>query len=249
MSRPQRIDENDVEAWSDERKVVVAAVPQNDVRFFLGSFEDAGIVGTGKYQIANGEMRLILLALFDGALCGIEVGQVPEALYGLAFQVAIGHRMADGDNAKAAIFETSRKPTGHLRLAHTGSHRRDCDDRDARLQHGALGSKQTKIRPGRQCDRCLVHDMGVLDIAVGEDHLVDRLSLAGLGQIAFVEYANAIGISGSGQRNGIASIGDPRDLGRRERNDHTRRIVAIDHIEVVEVAACRAHDDDTARGC
>ena len=94
VSRPQRIDENDVEAWSDERKVVVAAIPQNDIRFFLGSLEDAGIVGTGKHQIADGEMRLILLALFDGALCGIEVGQV----LGSAARPGVPgcHRASDG---------------------------------------------------------------------------------------------------------------------------------------------------------
>ena len=249
MSRSQGIDENDVKAWSDERKVVVAAIPQDDIRLLRGSLEDAGIVGTGKDQIADGKMRLVLLPLFDRALRGIQIPEALEPLHGLALEMAIGHRMADGDHAKAALLEPSREPASNLRLSNTRSHRRDCDDGDARLQHGALWPKQGEIGAGRQRDRSLVHDLGVLDIAVGKDHLVDRLSRADLGQVAFVEYGNAVGIAGPGQRDGIAPIGDPRDLRRRERHDFARRIVTIDHIEIVEVAACRTHDDDATRPC
>ena len=50
-----------------------------------------------------------------------------------------------------------------------------------------FGPSKAEIGAGRQRDRGLVHDMGVLDIAVGEDHLVDRLSRADLGQVALVE--------------------------------------------------------------
>jgi hypothetical protein len=58
--------------------------------------------------------------------------------------------------------------------------------------------------------------MGMLDIAVGEDHLVDGLPPADLGQVALVEDRNAVGISRASQRSGIAPIGDPRNLGGRE---------------------------------
>ena len=247
VSGSQGIDENDMKAWSDERKVVVATVPEDDIRLLRGGLEDAGIVGTGKHQRADGKMRLVLLPLFDRALRGIQIPEALKPLHGLALEMAIGHRMADGDHAKAALFETSREPARDLRLSNTCSHRRDCDDGNARLQHGALWSQQGEIGASRQRDRCLVHDLGVLDIAVSKDHLVDRFSLADLGQVAFVGNGNAVGIAGPGQRGGIAPIGDPGDLGRRERHDFTRRIVTIDHIEIVEVAACRTHDDDATR--
>ncbi len=41
--------------------------------------------------------------------------------------------------------------------------------------------------------------MGVLDIAVGKDHLVDGLPRADLGEVVLVEYGNAVGLAGPGQ--------------------------------------------------
>ena len=143
MSRPQRIDENDVEARSDERKVVVAAVPQDDIRLLLGSLEDAGIVGTGKDQVADGEMRLVLLALLDRCTArhrdrrGSRTAARPGARG--------CRRASDGGRTTTRRPRSLRRrdePAGHLRLADAGSHRRDRDDGDARLQHGALRSKQ-----------------------------------------------------------------------------------------------------------
>jgi hypothetical protein len=247
VSGSQGIDENDMKAWSDERKVVVAAVPEYDIRLLRGGLEDAGIVGTCKHQRADGKMRLVLFPLFDRALLGIQIPKARKPLQGLALEMAIGHRMADGDNVKAALFESPRQPARDLRLSNTCSHGRDCDDGNARLQHGALWPQQGEIGAGRQRDRCLMHDLDVLDIAVSKNHLVDGFSLTDLGQVAFIEYGNAGGISGPGQRGGIAPIGDPGNLCRRERDDFTRRIFAIDHIEIMEVSTCRTHDDDAAR--
>jgi hypothetical protein len=51
-----------------EGKVVVAAVPDDNIGFFFGYFQDAGIVYTGVDDDAAKDMGFILFPLFDGAL-------------------------------------------------------------------------------------------------------------------------------------------------------------------------------------
>jgi len=48
----------------------------------------------------------------------------------------------------------------------------------------------------------------------------------------------------SGERRGIVSAGDAGNLRRGEGDDAYSRIIAVDDIEVVEVAACGAEDED-----
>ena len=105
VTGPQRVDQNDVEARPDEREVVVSAVPQDDVRFIVDNIEDAGIVDSSIDQVADCEVRLIVLALLYGALRFIEVGHDFESLDRLTLEVAVGHRMADRHDAKATVLE------------------------------------------------------------------------------------------------------------------------------------------------
>jgi hypothetical protein len=105
VAGPQRVNQNDVEARPYEREIIVSTIPQDDVRFLLGAIEDAGIVGSRIDQVADRQVRLILLALLYGALRFIEVGQGLEPLDRLPLQVAVGHRMADRHDAKATVLE------------------------------------------------------------------------------------------------------------------------------------------------
>jgi hypothetical protein len=80
VARPVRVDDGDVEVGLVERRVVVAAVPDDDVRFLLGLAEDRLVVDAGVDDVARGDVRLVLLALLDGALVLIEVLDGGEAL-------------------------------------------------------------------------------------------------------------------------------------------------------------------------
>ena len=62
-----RVDDDDVEVGLDERRVVVAAVPDDHVRLLLGAGEDRRVVDPGEDEVAFGEVRLVLLALLDRA--------------------------------------------------------------------------------------------------------------------------------------------------------------------------------------
>ena len=56
-------------------------------------------------QVADCEVRLILLTLLYGALRFVEIGQGLEPLDRLTREIAVGHRMADRYDAKATVLE------------------------------------------------------------------------------------------------------------------------------------------------
>ena len=89
VTRTMRVDHDDVDVRLDERRVVVAAVPQNDVGFRFGRSQDPLVVDAGKDEIALGEVRLVLLALLDGRIGCVEVLVALEPLHGLPRQVAV----------------------------------------------------------------------------------------------------------------------------------------------------------------
>src|SRR5205085_7223872 len=57
------IDDDDVQIRFDERRVVVAAVPEDDIRLALGCTQDALVVDPGEDEVPLRDVRLVLLAL------------------------------------------------------------------------------------------------------------------------------------------------------------------------------------------
>ncbi len=143
---PQRVDQDDVEVGTHERKVVVAAIPDDDVGFRLGEVEDAGIVDAGEDDVARADVRLVLLALLDRARSRIEIREACEALHRLALEVAVGHGMAQDGDLQPLLPEQAGQPACRLRLAHARAHGADGDDGQARLEHGAIGAEQREVR-------------------------------------------------------------------------------------------------------
>ena len=88
-----------------------------------------------------------------------------------------------------------------------------------------------------------MHDEGVLDVAVGEHHLVDVPLAADAGELRLIENGNSVGVACARERGGIAPSGDAGDLGGGEGHHLAGRVVAEGDVEVVEVAASRAHDE------
>ena len=99
VARPVRIYNDHVQRRLDEGRVVVAAVPDDHVRFLLGEREHGRAVDAGEDDVALREMGLVLLALLDRALGRVEIRVAREALDGLPLQVAVGHRVADDRDA------------------------------------------------------------------------------------------------------------------------------------------------------
>ncbi len=92
-----------------------------------------------------------------------------------------------------------------------------------------------------------MHDVDVTQIAVRKDDQVDRLTGDRPFELLLLEDRNALRIEPPGELRWVPAAGDARNLGRRERNDRRAGIVAVDHVEVVEVAPRGTKDEDTCR--
>src|SRR6266545_2051376 len=90
-----RISDYDLQIGTIEGCVVVAAIPENDVGFFLSLAQYLFIVHTGVHDGALAKVRLVFFALLNRALMTLEVVESSEALYGLLRQIAVRHGVAD----------------------------------------------------------------------------------------------------------------------------------------------------------
>jgi hypothetical protein len=176
----QCIDEDDVEPRRYEGPVVVSPVPDDDVALALRALEDGRVIHSGKDHPACVHVGLVLLALLDRALPGIEIATSREALNALLRQVTVGHRVSQHSRLESAATQPPRDPPGRLGLSAARAHRGNGDHGLARAQHRALGSQHPEIGPTGQRPRGQVHHVCVGEIAVGEDHLVHGLTLAQL---------------------------------------------------------------------
>ena len=244
VARPQRVGHHDLQVGLVEGEVVVAAVPEDDVGFLLGLAQDGLVIHAGVDDDAGHDMGLVLLALLDRAFVAVEVGQLGVALDLLDGQVAVGHGMADGGHAAALGLEDLGHLARGLALAAPGADGADRDHRPGALDHGVLGAEQDE-RGARGLDLAgLVHDVLVGHVAVGE---ID------LGHVEFADErvelflgvdGDAVRIELSGQDGRILAAFDVGNLGGREGHDLEVRVVPEVGVEIVEIPARGAHDDD-----
>src|SRR5699024_3634707 len=101
------------------------AVPEDDVGLPLGCAQDLLVVDAGVDDQACVDVRLVLLALLDGAPVTVEIRMVGEALAGLPGEVAVGHGVPYGHDPPAHAAEDLREVPARLRLADAGTHGAD----------------------------------------------------------------------------------------------------------------------------
>ena len=207
----------------------------------------ARVVDPGEDEVALGEVRLVLLALLDRAVGRVEVLVALEALDGLLRQVAVGHRVAEDGDALARLAEQPRR-----RSASSGSCRSRCARHRWRrpasrsADHRRARPQQPVVGPGRHGQRADVHHVLVRDVRVGEDDFVHVLAAHEVGQLLLGQDRDPVRIARAGQRGRVDAALDVRDLRRRE-GDHLDVVAPAEgDVEVVEVAAGCAGDDDPA---
>ena len=91
------------------------------------------------------------------------------------------------------------------------------------------------------------HDF-VRHIAIGKNDLFGFFLLNKLYQVAFGVDRDAGWITRAGQLSGIGTTLDIRDLGSGEGNNIVVGVIPKEHVEVVEIAPCGAHDDGADGG-
>ena len=240
----QRIGHDHEEVRPVEREVVVAAVPDDDVGLLLRLAEDGLVVDAGVEDAAGVEVRLVLLALLDGRLVPVEVRVGRESLDALLDEVAVGHRVADDDDAEALLLEQAGEVARGLALAGAGPGGPGGDERLAAGDHRADGPQEHEVGPAGERPTGLVHHVLVGDVAVGEDDAVDRLAGEDLLEVVLGDDGDPGRVEGPGELGRVAPVGDAGDLGGREGDDLHGGVVAIDDVEVMEVAPGGPHDHD-----
>jgi len=139
------IDQGDVHVRLIERGVVVAPVPEEDVRLRLDGFQDSVIVDAGEDHAPVGDVRLVLLPLLDRHLVVDQVLLGGEALDPLVQEVAVGHGMAHhSDPVSPAPQDVD---DGTARLAFSDARARGADGHrgNGGFEHGSQGVGQLKV--------------------------------------------------------------------------------------------------------
>ena len=241
---PQRVSHYDFQIRAIEGRVVVAAVPEDQVGFLLGLPQDGFVVGPGIDHRALTQVGLILLLLLNGALVPGQVVQGGEALHALGSQIAVGHGMAHHHQLPAQPPQFLRHPARGGALAAAGSHRAHRHYRHPRRHLCAFGPQQPEVGPGRHRPRGQVHHRRVGDVAVGEDYGF-RSTLADQRlQLLFCHDGNPFRIERAGQLRRIGAVGDVGNLRGCERHHPVVRVVPIHYVEVVEIPPCCSQNDD-----
>ena len=89
-----------------------------------------------------------------------------------------------------------------------------------------------------------MHDRLMRHVAIGEDDLVDVPGTAEPVEFRFIDNRDAVGIQSTSE---LGRISPPRNsgyLGRGKGDNLAHWVIAIDHVEVVEIATRSAEDDE-----
>jgi hypothetical protein len=89
-----------------------------------------------------------------------------------------------------------------------------------------------------------VHDLLVREVGVRHHDEVDRLPAQEGVELLLGDDRDPLRVAGTGERGRVAAARDVRDLRRGERDDPVVGPAAVEHVEVVEVAARGPEDDD-----
>jgi hypothetical protein len=246
VARSQRVHEHDVHGRPVERQVVVPAVPQKDVALGLGLLEDGPVVDARVDHGSGRDVRLVLLALLDGRVVAIEVRHLGVALHALGGQVPVRHRMPDGHDAPPGVLDGLRDRPGRLGLPDARAHGRHGHDGNGRVEHRRIRSQQHEVGARRQRPAGRVHHVLVRDVGVCEDDVGDVQPANELGHLGLEVDRDPVRVTRSRKHGRVDAVVDERNLRRREPHDLGAGIVAIDHVEVVEVATRGSHDEDAA---
>ena len=238
----QRVDHDDVEVGAVEGQVVVAAVPEDDVRLRLGLRAGWPRSPRPRRRRARPRGAARIPRAPRWWLRAVQVVAGGEALDPLRDQVAVGHGMAHHDRRVARGGQDRGDRARRLALAGARAHGTDRDHGELEAHHHLAWSEEPELRSGRQGPRGRVHDGLVADVAVREDHDVHRLLFDDALEVRLRDDGDAVRVVLAGRSGWVAPGVDAGDLRGREGHHLHGGVSAEDDVEVVEVASRGAHD-------
>ena len=107
-----------------------------------------------------------------------------------------------------------------------------------------LGRQQPEVGARSHRPRSQVHQRGIGNVAVGKHAHINFVVANNALHLVFFQDGDAIGIELSRQLRRVLAPGDVGDLGSGERHHSVVRIVPEHDVEVMEIPACRAENQD-----
>ena len=187
-------------------------------------------------------MGFVLLPLFNGAGRRVQVLQSSKPLYRLLLKIAVGHRMSHRGNPQPFTFQNRDDPAGHRTLAGPRASRADRHHRLLGREHRGLRACQPEVRSCRHHQGGLVHERFMGDITVRKDDPLNMLGPDQAIEILFRMDRDPGRIQGAGQRRGIETVINVWNLRGGEPHDPIVRIIAKQHVEVMEISPGGSHD-------
>ena len=140
--------------------------------------QDRLVVDAGVHDHAQLDRELVLLALLDRRVRGVDLLERREALHAHRLEVAVRHRMPDERDLQAGVEQDAADLAARLALAAAGA---DGADRDHGLRRSRASSRsgpsRRKSAPAARTIDALCITVLVREVGVGEDDLVDPLAL------------------------------------------------------------------------
>ena len=93
-----RVKNNNVNRRIIKRRIVVAAVPNDNIGFFFGCFQNSPVVDSSINNNALIHQRFILFSFLDRTLMLLKILIIRKPLYHLFGQISVRHWMADDHN-------------------------------------------------------------------------------------------------------------------------------------------------------
>ena len=153
--------------------------------------------------------------------------------------------MTNGHDLQSHGLQKFADRTGGLALSATGARGADGDDRLDAFDHRAAGSYEFEIGAHGVDEAGSVHHVFVSDVAVGKDHFIHTVLDDDVAKIFLGQDGNTLGVKIAGQHGRVFAAVNIGNLSSGESDDFDFLVVAIEDVEVMEVAARRAHDDDS----
>ena len=248
VPRPVWIGDDDVQGGTQERKVVVAAVPHDDVRLALCLADYLLVINAGVHDGTGRDMGFVFLAFLDGDIVPVEILEGAEALHALPRQIPVRHGVADHRDPPAQGLQDTGHASRRLGLARPCAYRADADDRHAGHEHRRGGTQQHKTCAGRHGNGSHVHDMFVRDVAVGEDDLVGAQPADKLSKLLFRVNGNPGWIQRACEDGRVQPSLQVGNL-RGGKGDYlVLGAPAKVDVEVMKIAAAGAEDDHPGAG-
>jgi hypothetical protein len=245
VTRPVRVEQDNMDIRLKERRVVVASIPKNNIGFLFRLPQDATEIDSGVDRYSPLDVRLVFFYFLNGALLRDKIVKRGEALNDLIFEVPIGHGVTHYHHLPVEIPQNSGDFAGCLGFAAPGPNGANGYNRLIRLEHSVGGCEQDEIRPFRHGDRSLVHQVGVRYVTVGEGHKVNPMLSDEPGEIVFRVNRYAAGVGRTCQFGWNQAPHNVWNLRSREGDYVVARIVFEIDVEIVQVATRSAHNDDS----